>query len=323
MKGFSMYISTKQAVNISEIRRFPGVEDARTYSLKSFSVKISLHKFYNNDWGLKKISEQEPINKFIEVFLNFIERLKINVEEYRITSIEYLLFYTMEPKKTLNSYQYIFKALAGQCLFEGAEGTQDWKDKIITKASFGDRKDIGKSSKRIEIYELGQDILNTKGEENYNQLKGIYPNIDQILIFNVRLKIPKGLELISLPIDDAKKMALEVVIKYLFPENVSSLYEKELRKSFEIVYHILKEGKDEMGFSHKELINSLLRKDQIHSFLSYAVAISKFYESKKSLKVIKSRVKKIFTDIEEEENLILLDHIKHIENMVIQIYKNN
>ena len=181
MKGFTMYISTNQEVDISEIRRFFGVEDVRSYSLKSFSVKVSLHKFLNNDLGLKKISVQEPINEFIEIFLNYIRALKYDIKEYHITGIEYFLFYTMEPQKTLNSYQYIFKALAGQCLFEGAEGTQDWKNKIITKVSFGDRRNIMKSSKRIEIYELGKDISNNTGEKNHNQLKGIYPNIDQIL----------------------------------------------------------------------------------------------------------------------------------------------
>ena len=127
----------------------------------------------------------------------------------------------------------------------------------------------------------------------------------------------------SLSTDDAKRRVLEVVTKYLFSENTSCLYKKEIKKSFEIVRHILKEEKDKTGFSHKEVINRLLRKDQIHSFLSYALPLETFYESKESLKTIKSRVKKIFTDIEDEENLILLDPIKHIEDMVIQIHKNS
>ena len=99
MKGFTMYISTNQEVDISEIRRFFGVEDVRNYSLKSFSVKISLHKFLNNDLGLKKTSVQEPINEFIEIFLNYIRALKYDIKEYHITGIEYFLFYTMEPQK--------------------------------------------------------------------------------------------------------------------------------------------------------------------------------------------------------------------------------
>jgi|GEM_PF-5273577 len=323
MKGFSMFILTTQAVDISEISRFQGVEDVRNYSLNSFSVKISLHKFYENDFGLKKISEQEPINKFIKMFLDFIKSLKYDIKEYRITSTEYFLFYTMEPKRNFNSYQYIFKALAGQCLFDGAEGTQDWKNKIITKAVFGNTRNIGKATKKIEIYELGQDILNTMGEKNYNLLKGIYPNIDQILIFNVKLKISKNDNLMSLSIDDAKKRALKVVTKYLFTDNVSSLYEKELKKSFEIVSYILKEEKDKIGFSHKEVVNRLLRKDQIHSFLSYALPLVKFYESKETLKTIKCRVKKIFTDIEDDENLILLDTIQCTKDMVVQLHENN
>ena len=321
MKGFRVTIRYKKRLEIVDVKNIWGVENASSIGYNTMSIKFSLYKFYDKNLGLEPIEDQECLKIALEYLLNGLEKLDAGCFEYEITRIEYSFFYEMEYGRNLNSYQYIFKFLSSACTFEAAEGTSNWKIKKLSKAQFGNRKDVSKSTRKLEIYSLS-DHLSKQSETLYTELRDKFQIVDQLLVFDVSLSTKGEDRLEQFTLEECRTKALQVLTKYFFSEDVETLYNREVQKITDDILPEVKLEQGTEGFSHKALINKLLRTDELTNFLSYSAAIKKIYDSSDTRKVTVSRCKKIFSEIEDKENLILIEPIKHIQNMVTQIYKN-
>ena len=322
MKGFRVTIRHKKRLEAMDVKKIWGVENASSIGYNTMSIKFSLYKFYGKNFGLEPIEDQECLKIALKHLLNGLEKLDAGCFEDEITRIEYSFFYEMEQGRNLNSYQYIFKFLAGACTFETAEGTDDWKIKKLSKAQFGNRKDISKSKKKLEIYSLS-DHLNKQNGTLYTELRDKFPILDQILIFDVSLTTKDKDKLEHFTLEECRTKALQVLTQYFFSENVETLYNKEVQKITDDILPKLKTEQCTDDFSHKALINKLLRTGELSNFLSYSGAVKKIYDNPNSCKVTVSKCKKIFEKIEVTENLILVETMKYIYDIVAQIHKNS
>ncbi len=322
MKGFRVHVKTSQPVDIYELKKLKWVEDIRTYGHNSLSIKVSLYTFFDRTFGLELIKEDDNINEPLKQLLNLLKILGKDIEYYRISGIEFSFFYFMERGRNFDSYLYIFKLLAATCDFKGVDGIVDWKMKKLSKVQFGSSKYVNKSPKKLEIYSL-DDFLEENYSKDYLDLKDIYPIIDEILVFDIKMSIPKEIPITYLKYSTSRDMALGILEEYLFTKDIESVYKKEIEKNLTFITEKLIKEKDKTDFSHSSFINEALRRDHITNATTYVLALKHVYQNSSSCKVITSRAIKIFSTIEQEENLILIKTVHYLEDIVAQIRKSS